>query len=164
MPLIEAELVRPVALAGGRTPVRVVARGVGILRVGDVRKIVLGTFADVVFVTTPSECTSQNAMDIQSRSDRLGVGPASGSAGAGAGLKRPPRESQGASHFAMHLEVRACIEVRFGSSRRLLACIVLAAPSPVPVTIYVTTPIPILPIPQPELGVAVHLRPQKGST
>ena len=50
------------------------------------------------------EGPSQNAMDLQSRSDRLGVGPAAGSAGAGAGLKRPPRESQGASHFAMHLE------------------------------------------------------------
>ena len=47
------------------------------------------------------EGPSQNAMDLQSRSDRLGVGPASG---AGGGLQRPPRESQGAPHFAMHLE------------------------------------------------------------
>ena len=52
------------------------------------------------------EGPSQNAMDLQSRSDRFGVGPASGAAGAGGGLKRPPRESQGASHFAMHLEAK----------------------------------------------------------
>jgi hypothetical protein len=52
----------------------------------------------------PAEGPSQNAMALQSRSDRLGVGPASGSAGAGGGLRRPPREAQGASHFAMHLE------------------------------------------------------------
>jgi hypothetical protein len=39
----------PVVLAGGRTPVRVVVRGFGLLRVGDVRKIVVGSFDGVVF-------------------------------------------------------------------------------------------------------------------
>ncbi len=50
------------------------------------------------------EGPSQNVMDLQARSDRLGVGPSSGAAVALGGLQRPPRESQGASHFAMHPE------------------------------------------------------------
>jgi hypothetical protein len=50
VPLISSYLVHPVVLAGGRTPVRVVARGVGRLRVGDLRFWVLGTFDRVVLV------------------------------------------------------------------------------------------------------------------
>ena len=65
-----------------------------------------------IIAMTEPEGPSQNAMDLQSRSDRLGVGPSSGSAGAGGGLQRPPRESQGASQFAMHLE-RPLIIVRW---------------------------------------------------
>lgn len=45
-----ATLMHPVVLAHGRTPVRVVARGVGLLRVGDVTRLVLGSFDEVLWV------------------------------------------------------------------------------------------------------------------
>ena len=71
-----------------------------------------GRALHVVRVPCTGEGPWQNAMDLQARSDRLGVDPASGAAGAGEDLKRPPRESQGASHFAMHLEAAVGAEPR----------------------------------------------------